>query len=141
MCLCGEGGGLSGSLPLGGLQQCGLDCSNGPSPGRGNEPGRVEEGMCALWAAGRGARASQALRPAPRAFQTAAASQLPPASRSWEALPAAMASRRGGHAVAAAGGALYALGGFNSTQAVPHCEVLEARVRAGDVMVAVCLHA
>lgn len=39
-----------------------------------------------------------------------------------------MASKRGGHAVAAAAGQLYALGGFNSVQAIPHCEVLDTRV-------------
>lgn len=39
-----------------------------------------------------------------------------------------MASKRGGHAVAAAGGQLYALGGFNSVQAIPSCEVFDSRV-------------
>lgn len=39
-----------------------------------------------------------------------------------------MASKRGGHAVAAAGGQLYALGGFNSVQAIPSCEVFDPRV-------------
>jgi hypothetical protein len=43
-------------------------------------------------------------------------------------LPCKLASRRGGHAVAAAGGQLFCLGGFNSGQAVPHCEALEPRV-------------
>ena len=47
---------------------------------------------------------------------------------SWELLPGSMASKRGGHAVAAAGGQLYALGGFNSVQAIPHCEAYEPRV-------------
>lgn len=49
-------------------------------------------------------------------------------ARSWELLPGSMASKRGGHAVAAAGGQLYALGGFNSVQAIPHCEAYEPRV-------------
>lgn len=47
---------------------------------------------------------------------------------SWELLPGSMASKRGGHAVAAAGGQLYALGGFDSVQAIPHCEAYEPRV-------------
>ena len=37
---------------------------------------------------------------------------------SWEALPGSMASKRGGHSVAAVAGRLYALGGFNSVQAI-----------------------
>jgi hypothetical protein len=40
-----------------------------------------------------------------------------------------MASKRGGHALAAADGLLYALGGFNSVQAIPSCEVFEPEVR------------
>lgn len=54
-----------------------------------------------------------------------------PLARSWELLPGSMASKRGGHAVAAAGGQLYALGGFNSVQAIPHCEAYEPRVGRG----------
>lgn len=49
---------------------------------------------------------------------------------SWEVLPGSMASVRGGHAVAAAGGMLYALGGFNSVQAIPHCELFDPKVSA-----------
>jgi len=55
-------------------------------------------------------------------------SLLPATACSWELLPGAMASKRGGHAVAAAGGQVYALGGFNSVQAIPHCEAYEPRV-------------
>lgn len=43
-------------------------------------------------------------------------------------LPGEMASKRGGHACVAAQGLLYALGGFDSTQAIPHCEVFDPRV-------------
>lgn len=47
----------------------------------------------------------------------------------WVELEAEMGSKRGGHACVAAGGLLYALGGFNSQQAIPHCEVFDPRVR------------
>lgn len=48
----------------------------------------------------------------------------------WAVLPGEMASKRGGHACVAAGGLLYALGGFDSQQAIPHCEVFDPRVSA-----------
>ena len=44
-----------------------------------------------------------------------------------------MASKRGGHACVAAGGLLYALGGFDSQQAIPHCEVFDPRVSKAAV--------
>ena len=41
-----------------------------------------------------------------------------------------MGSKRGGHAVAAAGSSLFAMGGFDSVQALRQCEAFDARVRA-----------
>ena len=52
------------------------------------------------------------------------------AARRWEVLSCSMASKRGGHAVAAAGGALYAMGGFDGVQALRQCEAFDTRVRA-----------
>ena len=70
--------------------------------------------LCLLKLSQRGAMACQ---PVP----------LPAACR-WGVLPGEMASKRGGHACVAAGGCLYALGGFDSLQAIPHCEVFDPRV-------------
>lgn len=55
----------------------------------------------------------------------------PSLRRSWELLLGGMAGKRGGHAVAAVGGCLYALGGFDGVQAIPHCEAFEPRVSRG----------